>query len=145
METQSMFEIVIIHPKYSFGEYNYFTYGLIVGSVALSICNMHFHVEFHSPHTDKVQQNWILNMKGVREILSPSLDAIAAAFQTNYSALILQIPVWWPVQCMYTLQGHRYGNHGGMGIIFQDQKLIRVYTNFEVFYFYKCLRFLKTW
>ena len=116
-------------------------------SGSLSICNMHFHVEFHSPHTDKVQQNWILNMKGVREILSPSLDAIAAAFQTNYSALILQIPVWWPVQCMYTLQGHRYGNHGGYGhnIIFQDQKLIRVYTNFEVFYFYKCLRFLKTW
>ena len=35
LETQSMFEIVIIHPKYSFGEYNYFTYGLIVGSVAL--------------------------------------------------------------------------------------------------------------
>ena len=33
---------------------------------------------------------------------------------------------------------------GGMGIKFQDQKLIRVYTNFEVFYFYKCLRFLKT-
>ena len=29
-----MFEIVI-HTKYSFGEYNYFTYGLIVGSVAL--------------------------------------------------------------------------------------------------------------
>ena len=70
-------------------------------SGSLSICNMHFHVEFHSPHTDKVQQNWILNMKGVREILSPSLDAIAAAFQTNYSALILQIPVWWPVQCTY--------------------------------------------
>ena len=110
-------------PKYSFGEYNYFTYGLIVGSVALSICNMHFHVEFHSPHTDKVQQNWILNMKGVREILSPSLDAIAAAFQTNYSALILQIPVWWPVQCMYTLQGHRYGNHGGYGYNISGSKI----------------------
>ena len=139
-----MFEIVIIHQNI-----------LLVNTIILhtdwlwvqwllSICNMHFHVEFHSPHTDKVQQNWILNMKGVREILSPSLDAIAAAFQTNYSALILQIPVWWPVQCMYTLQGHLYENQG-MGIIFQDQKLIRVYTNFEVFYFYKCLRFLKTW
>ena len=89
----------------------------------LSICNMHFHVEFHSPHTDKVQQNWILNMKGVREILSPSLDAIAAAFQTNYSALILQIPVWWPVQCMYTLQGHRYGNHAEYGYNISGSKI----------------------